>query len=108
MIDLIARQFRTLGEPYRLRLLQELQAGEKTVNEMVDALEGNQPNVSKHLKVLNDAGLVSRRKEGTSVVYGISDPTALKLCQLVSRNETRKGKLQLKALIGNEKTGATR
>ena len=55
MLDLVARRFRTLGEPYRLRILQELEVGEKSVGELVAALDGNQPNVSKHLQILSDA-----------------------------------------------------
>jgi DNA-binding transcriptional ArsR family regulator len=90
MLDLIARRFRMLGEPFRLRILQELQSGEKTVNELVDALEGNQPNVSKHLQLLHEAGLVGRRREGNSIFYAISDPMVFKLCDLVCRSEAQR------------------
>lgn len=99
MRDLVARRFRTLGEPFRLRLLEELETGEKTVNELVGALDGNQPNVSKHLQILHDAGLVNRRRDGTSIVYAICDPIVFKLCDLVCRNETRKSKREFEALI---------
>lgn len=92
MVYLIARRFRTLGEPYRLRILQQLQGGEMTVGELVMALEGNQPNVSKHLALLYDAGLVSRRREATSIYYGIADPMVFKLCDLVCRSEAEKSK----------------
>lgn len=108
MIELVARRFRTLGEPYRLRLLQALETGEMTVNELVYALDGNQSNVSKHLQLLHDGGLVSRRREGTSIVYGISDPMVFRLCQLVCRSESRKSKLEAEALTGNNASGATR
>ncbi len=67
MLDLVARRFRTLGEPSRLRILQELEAGEKSVGELVAALDGNQPKISKHLQILSDAGLIGRRREGTSI-----------------------------------------
>ena len=106
MLDLIARRFRTLGEPYRLRLLQELEAGEKTVNELVHALDGNQPNVSKHLQILHDAGLVSRRREGTSIFYAICDPMVFKLCDLVCRSESKKSKREFEALTGQSVSGA--
>jgi DNA-binding transcriptional ArsR family regulator len=88
MMELIARRFRTLGEPYRLRILQQLEFGEKTVTELVAELDGNQPNVSKHLQLLHDAGLVSRRKVGTSIYYTISDPMVFQLCELVCRSTT--------------------
>lgn len=92
MIELVARRFRMLGEPYRLRLLQVLESGDRTVGELVKALDGNQPNVSKHLQMLHDAGLVSRRREGTSIYYGIADPMVFKLCQLVCRSTAEKAR----------------
>lgn len=100
MLELIARRFRTLGEPYRLRILQELQGGELTVGELVNALDGNQPNVSKHLAILHDAGLVSRRREATSVYYEIADPMVFKLCDLVCRSEAAKSRQDFEALNG--------
>lgn len=101
MIELIARRFRMLGEPSRIRILQQLQAGEKTVNELVSALGGNQPNVSKHLALLHDSGLVGRRREGTSVVYAISDPMVFRLCDLVCKNEAQKSKREFEELHGH-------
>ena len=92
MIALIARRFRMLGEPYRLRLLQLLESGDKTVGELVKMLDGNQPNVSKHLQMLHDSGLVSRRRNGTSIYYGIADPMIFKLCELVCRSTADKAR----------------
>lgn len=102
MLDLVARRFRTLGEPYRLRILQELEAGEKSVGELVTALNGNQPNVSKHLQILSDAGLISRRREGTSIFYAISDPMVFKLCALVCSSEAEKSRREFKELAGQQ------
>lgn len=95
MIELIARRFRTLGEPYRLRLLQALEPGEKTVGELVDALDGNQPNISKHLQILHSAGTISRRREGTSIYYAISDPMVFKLCDLICKGAAQKSRENL-------------
>jgi DNA-binding transcriptional ArsR family regulator len=92
MLALIARRFKMLGEPYRLRILQELEQGEKTVGELVVALDGKQPNISKHLQMLHDAGLLSRRREGTSIYYGIGDTMVIKLCELVCRNASERAK----------------
>lgn len=97
-MDLVARRFRTLGEPYRLRILQLLESGEKSVGDMVAALEGNQPNVSKHLQILHETGLVTRRRTGTTILYSISDPMVFRLCELVCRSETEKSKRELEAL----------
>ena len=98
MMDLVARRFRTLGEPFRLRLLEQLQQGEKSVGELAEALDGNQPNVSKHLGILRDAGLVSRRREGNSIVYAISDPMVFRLCDLVCRSESDRSRREFEAL----------
>ena len=92
MLELIARRFRLLGEPYRLRILHVLESQEKTVGEIVAVLEGNQPNISKHLQMLHDGGLVSRRREGTSIYYGIADPMVIQLCNLVCRSAAEKAR----------------
>ena len=105
MLDLVARRFRTLGEPYRLRILQELETGERSVGELVTELNGNQPNVSKHLQVLFDAGLISRRRNGTSIFYAISDPMVFKLCALVCSSEAEKSRREFKELAGQAPRG---
>lgn len=83
MLEVVAQRFRVLGEPQRLRLLQALESGERTVNELVELTGAAQPNASRHLQALRDAGLVGRRKEGTSVYYSIADPMVFRLCELV-------------------------
>ncbi len=102
MLALVARRFRTLGEPYRLRILQELEAGEKSVGELVAALDGNQPNVSKHLQILSGAGLIGRRRDGTSIFYAISDPMVFKLCALVCSSEAEKSRREFEELAGKQ------
>jgi DNA-binding transcriptional ArsR family regulator len=67
----------------RIRLLDHLRDGEATVGELQAALQASQQNVSKHLGILHSAGLVSRTKRGTSVVYAIDDPTVFELCDQV-------------------------
>jgi DNA-binding transcriptional ArsR family regulator len=99
MLALIARRFKMLGEPYRLRLLQVLERGERTVGDLATALEAKQPNVSKHLQMLYEAGLVSRRRDGTSIYYGIADPMVLELCALVCRSEVDRAKEEYDHLI---------
>jgi DNA-binding transcriptional ArsR family regulator len=89
MVELVARRFQVLGEPCRLRILQTLQGGAMTVNQIVGELNGNQPNISKHLQILFDAGLVGRERSGNSVLYSIADPVVFKLCELVCRSTVR-------------------
>jgi ArsR family transcriptional regulator len=83
LVELIAKQFRALSEPMRIRLLDHLRDGEATVSVLQEVLGASQQNVSKHLGTLYEAGLVSREKRGTSVVYAVGDPTVFQLCALV-------------------------
>jgi DNA-binding transcriptional ArsR family regulator len=82
-VELIARRFRVLGEPMRIRILDRLRDGEATVQDLADALETSQQNVSKHLGVLHDAGIVNRRKAANHVHYAIADDSVLVLCEQV-------------------------
>lgn len=82
-LELVAAKFRVLAEPMRLRLLNTLHGGEHTVTALVEATGAGQANVSKHLGVLADAGMVRRRKEGLNVFYFIADPMVFELCDLV-------------------------
>ena len=81
LVELIARRFRVLGEPMRIKLLDRLRDGEATVGELAEALGASQQNVSKHLAVLADAGILGRRKEGNHVYYRIVDEGVLTLCE---------------------------
>jgi ArsR family transcriptional regulator len=80
-LSLVARRFHLLGEPMRLRLLDRLQDGEATVQQLADELETSQQNVSKHLLLLTDASILARRKDGTRVRYRIDDPEIVALCE---------------------------
>ena len=80
---LIARRFRVLAEPMRIKLIDRLREGEASVNELSDALEASQQNVSKHLALLAEAGILGRRKEGTYVYYRIIDEGVFALCDQV-------------------------
>lgn len=67
----------------RIKLLDQLRDGEATVGELQDALAASQQNVSKHLGVLLQAGMVSRTKRGTSAGYAIADEQVFELCEQV-------------------------
>jgi DNA-binding transcriptional ArsR family regulator len=83
VVDLVARRFRALGEPLRIRLVEQLMDGESSVQELVAATGAGQQNVSKHLGVLLHAGVVGRRKQGTFVYYRIVDEVVFDLCRQV-------------------------
>ena len=80
---LVAGRFAVLGEPMRLRLIQNLFDGEKNVSQQVEATHGTQAHVSRHLQSLTAAQILSRRKVGLQVFYRISDPSIPQLCNLV-------------------------
>lgn len=74
-IELIAARLRVIAEPNRIRILGLLNEGDSTVQELTDRLMTTHQNVSKHLGVLYQAGMVSRRKDGISVRYALVDWT---------------------------------
>ena len=83
IVELIARRFRVIGEPMRIRILDRLRNGDPTVAELTESLGTSQQNVSKHLGVLHEAGILSRRKQGTHTIYAIADESVLGLCEQV-------------------------
>lgn len=83
LLDRVAEKFRMLGDPTRLSILRALLAGEKNVGTVVAETGQNQANVSKHLKMLTEAGMVCRRKKGLQVFYAVGDPLIENLCGLV-------------------------
>jgi DNA-binding transcriptional ArsR family regulator len=83
VVQQVAGYFSILSEPMRLRILNLLHDGEKCVQELVEATQTSQANVSKHLKVMLQAGILDRRTEGTSAYYSVSDELIFDLCGLV-------------------------
>ena len=83
LAELIARRFRALGEPLRVRILDLLREQELSVNAIADQLDASQQNVSKHLALLVESGMLARRKDGTHVYYRIADAGVFALCEQV-------------------------
>jgi DNA-binding transcriptional ArsR family regulator len=79
----VADYFKVLSELSRLQVLCALKSGTKNVSEIMDATGLGQANVSKHLKVLAQAGMVKRQPYGVSVYYEIADPSIFDLCEIV-------------------------
>ena len=79
----VARHFKLLGEPMRLKILQAVCRAPRTVTDIVATTGATQANVSKHLALLAAAGILTRKKDGQCVYYGMKDPLTLKLCELV-------------------------
>lgn len=83
MLERVAEQFRALGEPSRLRLMNLLFDGEQAVGELVEASGLSLANVSKHLGLLHQVGWVTRKKDGVRVVYALADERTFGLCELM-------------------------
>lgn len=94
-LEKIAANFRALSEPTRLAILQELKAGPKTVNELVDAVGLSQANVSKQLSVLREVGFLKREQRGTQAFYAIDDEMVMELCTLVCDRLNRRALAQV-------------
>lgn len=97
-IERVARRFAVLAEPMRLRLLQALFTGEKSVGLLVEETGGTQTNVSRHLQTLLHEQVISRRKEGLQVFYAIADPSIRGLCEQVCGTLKRQIAHQAEAL----------
>ena len=79
----VAQYFDVLSEPARLRIMYTVCNGEKSVSEVVELCGSSQANVSRHLAVLYKAGILMKRKEGTTVFYSIADDATVEMCQTV-------------------------
>ena len=87
--ELIAHRFHVLGEPMRIRLLDQLRDGEATVHAIAEGACASQQNVSKHLHLLHEAGIISRRKSGTQALYQVVDEGVFELCEAVCDSAQR-------------------
>ncbi|WP_103666759.1 helix-turn-helix transcriptional regulator [Pseudanabaena sp. BC1403] len=79
----VADYFKVLSELSRLQVLCSLKSGSKNVTEIMEETGLGQANVSKHLKILAQAGIVSRTPQGVSVYYAIVESFIFDLCELV-------------------------
>ncbi|MBI5604036.1 MAG: winged helix-turn-helix transcriptional regulator [Deltaproteobacteria bacterium] len=76
---------KALGQPTRLQILELLKEGERCVCEIFPAISQEQANVSKHLSILKQAGILESRKDGLRILYRIKTPEILDLLSGVSR-----------------------
>ena len=84
LLEHVAERFRVLGDATRLGIIRTLlDDGEQNVGQLVDRLGTSQANVSKHLRILHDARIVTRRTEGTAAFYSVTDPSLMPVCTIV-------------------------
>jgi DNA-binding transcriptional ArsR family regulator len=84
--ELISRRLKALADPSRLAILHTLCGGENNVTELVGKTGFTQANVSKHLRVLREEGLVTFRKYRRKVYYALADTVTEDVCDLVCRS----------------------
>ena len=74
-----AKIFKALSDPIRIEILEFLRDGEKCVCKIVPHVDLIQPVVSRHLKILKNCGMVTKRKEGNKRFYSIAEPQIFKI-----------------------------
>ena len=84
VFEQVANYFGLLADPTRLRILSCLCGEERPVHEVVETVGLTQANISRHLNILYRAGVVDRRREGSSVFYRVIDPNFVDICRTVS------------------------
>jgi ArsR family transcriptional regulator len=100
----VAERLRVLGQVVRLRLVEQLVAGESTPQELAETLGLTQQNVSKHLQVLYKASVVTRRPEGSNVFYALADETSVTVLEQMVGGVTNQLR-ELSDLAGSEGHG---
>jgi ArsR family transcriptional regulator, virulence genes transcriptional regulator len=74
---------KTLANPIRLAILHSLRTGEKSVNELTDILGISQSNISQHLALMRQKGILKTRKQGTCIFYSVTNPKINQACDMV-------------------------
>lgn len=95
IFELHAEFCKTIASSRRLRIIEFLSEGEKSVGEIAEALQAAPSNISQHLRVLRNHNVVKTRKEGQTVFYSLTNPRLPKAC------------LDIRSILleGMEKTG---
>ncbi len=83
LYELHASICQTLANPKRLEVIDRLRDGEQSVTELADAMKISQANLSQHLAVMRQKGIVATRREGLNVYYRLSNPKIIKACDLM-------------------------
>lgn len=108
-MEKLVAMLRAAGEPTRLRIVLLLARGELTVSELVNILGQSQPRVSRHLRLLTDAGLAQRIPEGSNVYYRlISVNTSKRLSSLIARSVTEEDPVVRRDLLRLEEIKQSR
>ena len=77
--------FKALADPTRLKILESVENDEKCICEIIPLTGKSQPNVSQHLKVLKNAGIIEERKEGTRILIKSTNDKIYQIIKLVKK-----------------------
>jgi DNA-binding transcriptional ArsR family regulator len=83
VLKLQAELCKALSDPKRLHIIKELREGERTVSELTEIVGLKQSNTSRHLAILRRIGVISPRKDGTTVYYRLANPKIGEACDMV-------------------------
>ena len=100
VLEFKAKIFKIIGDENRLKILEILRSGEICQCEIIPLIEQSQPTASRHLKLLENAGLIRSRKDGTRVFYNVVDPHIFNLIESIDGNMIELISQQLAKKIG--------
>ena len=80
----VARILKVLGDPNRIKIIELLRDGEHCQCDIIPFIGQSQPTISRHLRMLEENGILVSRKDGVKVIYRISDPSVLKIVDLAA------------------------
>jgi len=83
VFETVSRYFSLLAEPMRIRILHAICDRERTVTEIVAETGSTQTNISRHLGTMHRAGVLTRRKDGSFIYYGVADKALTEICRTV-------------------------
>jgi len=98
VLEFKAKIFKVIGDANRLKILEILRNGENCQCEIIPFVDQSQPTVSRHLRLLEDAGLIRSRKDGTRVyfkvvdshIYTLVDSIDEEMIELISQEQAKK------------------
>ena len=82
-LDVVAARFRVLSSESRLRILNALMAGPRSMGELVELTGLEQSNLSRHVAALERGGCVARHREGQRILVDVVDPSLKPLCEVI-------------------------
>ena len=86
ILDFKARLFKVVSDPNRLKILEILRKGDRCQCEIIPLIEQSQPSVSRHLRLLEESGLIRSTKDGTKIFYTVVDPHIFNMIDAIDEN----------------------